>query len=176
MTTQRMRPLQRDEMNEAQTHVADALIAGPRGAVRGPFPALLRRPDLADCARAMGDCLRGRSALSVHQKEIIILYVANFWSAHYEWNAHLKIAAQAGLNPEIPDAIAAGRKPKLDRAEDEIVYDFTAALLSKRDVDDATYDRALVAFGEEGIIDIVGTIGYFNFVCMVFNAARITPK
>lgn len=176
MTIQRMRPLERNEMNAAQKRVADALTAGPRGAVRGPFPALLRRPELADCARAMGDCLRESGSLSLIQREIIILFVAHFWRADYEWNAHLKIAADAGLDPAIPAAISKNEKPKLDAAEDSIVYDFTAQLLVKRDVDDATYDAALAVFGGSGIVDITATIGYFNFVCMIFNMGRVTAE
>lgn len=41
-------------------------------------------------------------------------------------------------------------------------------------VSDATYRGALDRFGESGVIDMLGVIGYFATVSMVLNVAR-TP-
>jgi 4-carboxymuconolactone decarboxylase len=42
-------------------------------------------------------------------------------------------------------------------------------------VSDATYARALEAFGEQGIIDLTGINGYYSFLAMMMNVAR-TPN
>ena len=44
------------------------------------------------------------------------------------------------------------------------------------DVDkgDATYARAVAKFGEQGVIDLLGVVGYYNFLAIVLNATR-TP-
>ena len=48
-------------------------------------------------------------------------------------------------------------------AEDEAAaYDFSIELQRRRRVSDATYARALKLFGEQGIIDLIGIIGYYS--------------
>ena len=44
-----------------QRRVAQAVASGPRGGLRGPFPALLRSPELADRVRHLGDYVRFES-------------------------------------------------------------------------------------------------------------------
>ena len=39
---------------------------------------------------------------------------------------------------------------------------------------DATYARALKAFGEQGVVDTIGITGYYSLLAMVLNTAR-TP-
>jgi 4-carboxymuconolactone decarboxylase len=62
-------------------------------------------------------------------------------------------------------------------ADDEAVaYDFTTELIARRGVSDATYARALAAFGEQGLMDLVGLIGYFTAIAMVLNVAHTPPE
>src|ERR1700748_60381 len=93
----RFAPLAEQDMTPEQKRVAHAGASGPRGA----FHALLRRPDLADRVRRLGDFVRFESAFPAPLRELAILLVARFWSAHYEWNAHRKHAVAAGLDPAI---------------------------------------------------------------------------
>jgi 4-carboxymuconolactone decarboxylase len=106
-------------------------------------------------------------------RELAILLVARFWSAHYEWNAHRKHAAAAGLDPSIADAIEVGKRPKLS-ADETLVYDLVTELLRDKDISDATFAAAMARFGEQTVIDLIGTAGYYGFVSLVLNANR-TP-
>ena len=45
-------------------------------------------------------------------------------------------------------------------------------LLNNHGVSDATYARALEEFGEAGIVDLVGTSGYYIMIGMIMNVAR----
>ncbi len=57
--------------------------------------------------------------------------------------------------------------------EDEaLVYDFCLQLHQQQRVDDATYAAALAAFGEQGVVDLMGINGYYTFLAMVMNAAQ----
>ncbi|HTH98478.1 MAG TPA: carboxymuconolactone decarboxylase family protein [Stellaceae bacterium] len=176
MTTQRLGPIALDAMTPEQRRVADALISGPRGAVRGPFPALLRRPELADCARAMGDCIRATSSLPLPLREIAILTTARHWDASYEWGAHVKIAREIGMDMGVVETIKARHRPDSADAETLLVYDFTTQALQNHDIADETYARALARFGEAGIVDLIGIVGYFSFACMIFNLTRMPPN
>ena len=66
----RMPPLARESMDDLQRAAADALIAGPRKGVKGPFIPLLRSPRLLAPLQKAGEYLRfdergdGRSSSS----------------------------------------------------------------------------------------------------------------
>lgn len=44
--TERLRPIPPDDWTDAQRAAAQDIIAGPRGALYGPFVPLLRSPEL----------------------------------------------------------------------------------------------------------------------------------
>jgi pimeloyl-ACP methyl ester carboxylesterase/alkylhydroperoxidase family enzyme len=170
----RFAPLSDHDMTPEQKRVADAVASGPRGGLRGPFHALLRSPELADRVRRLGDFVRFESAFPAPLRELAILLVARFWSAHYEWNAHRKHAVAAGLDPAIPEAIETGRRPASLSPDEALVYDFISELLADKDISDATYEAATSRFGERAIVELIATAGYYGFVSLVLNAAR-TP-
>ena len=172
--SQRFKPLPQHDMTLDQQRVAQAVASGPRGGLRGPFHALLRSPELADRVRHLGDYVRFESMVPAALRELAILLVARFWSAHYEWNAHRKHAAAAGLDPSIADAIEMGLRPAKLTADETLVYDLVAELLHDRDISDATFAAAEARFGERMIVELIGTAGYYGFVSLVLNAAR-TP-
>ena len=59
-------------------------------------------------------------------------------------------------------------------AEDEtIVYDFVSELLGTGQVSDVAFQRVNAAFGERGVVDLVGAVGYYSLVSMVLNVARV---
>lgn len=172
--SQRFEPLSRHDMTLEQQRVAQAVASGPRGGLRGPFHALLHSPELADRVRHLGDYVRFESTVPAVLRELAILLVARFWSAHYEWNAHRKHAVAAGLDPSIADAIEVGRRPATLSADEALVYDLVAELLHDKDVSDATFAACKERFGERMIVELIGTAGYYGFISLVLNAAR-TP-
>jgi 4-carboxymuconolactone decarboxylase len=172
MTEPRFRPLTNEDMSADQRRVAQALADGPRGGVRGPFHALLRSPELADRVRRLGDYVRFESALDPVLRELVILLVARFWSAHYEWYAHRKAAIELGMSPAIPDAIAQGLRPPALSPDEALVYELCTQLLADKDVTDGTYRAAVDRFGEAAILEMVATAGYYGFVSLILNVNR----
>ena len=106
--------------------------------------------------------------------EFAILITARYWTQNYEWDAHNQLALQGGLSADIIKAIAEGRRPDKMAADEEALYTFCDELHRNQSVSDATYARAVSAFGEQGVIDIVGISGYYTLLAMVLNTAR-TP-
>ncbi len=174
MTGPRFKPLPPDEMTAEQKRVAQALAQGPRGGVRGPFPALLRIPALADRVRTLGDYVRFESSLPPPLRELAILVVARFWTAQYEWYAHSRHAVKASVDPSVPAAIAEGKRPPKLSADEALVYDFCTELLHGRDVSDATYAAAVKRFGETTVLELVALAAYYSFVSLILNVNR-TP-
>ena len=169
----RLPPIPESELNEAQRRVRDGIASGPRGGVRGPFDALLRSPELADRMQRLGAYVRFESSLPPPLSELAILVTARHWGAQYEWYAHRRLAEKAGLAPAVADAIAEGRCPAALEADEAAVVDFCRELHETKHVSDAAWNAALGRFGERGVIDLIGTCGYYGAVSMVLNAARV---
>jgi 4-carboxymuconolactone decarboxylase len=174
MTGPRFKPLPAEQMTAEQQRVVEALTQGRRGGVRGPFPALLRIPALADRVRTLGDYVRFESSLPAALSELAILVVARFWTAQYEWYAHSQHAVKAGLDPAIPQAIAQGRRPDKLAPDQALIYDVCTELLHARDVSDATFDAAVKRFGETAVLELVSLAAYYSFVSLILNLNR-TP-
>jgi 4-carboxymuconolactone decarboxylase len=103
---------------------------------------------------------------------MVILITAREWSQQYEWQAHHAIALKEGLRREIADAIADGRRPAAMAEDEEAAYDLATEILRMKRVTDATYQRAVARFGEQGVIDLLGVAGYYTFLAIVMNATR----
>jgi 4-carboxymuconolactone decarboxylase len=174
MMTDRMPPLDAGTMTEEQRKAAQSLAAGPRGGVKGPFIALLRSPELMDRLQKVGEYLRFRSALQPRISEFVMLVVARHWTQQFEWSVHVPLAMAAGLKQETVQSLAEGRRPAAMATDEEVVYDSCEELFRTRGVSEATYRRAVERFGERGVVDLLGLVGYFTTVSMVLNVAH-TP-
>jgi 4-carboxymuconolactone decarboxylase len=168
----RMPPIPADKLTDAQKQAAAAFAEGRGYAVRGPFVPLIRSPEVMLRAKAMGDYLRFKSVLGPRLNEMVILITAREWSQQYEWHAHHPAALKAGLNPDIAQAIADGRRPAGMSEDEEAAYDVVTEILRLKRVSDPTYARALAKFGEQGVIDLLGVTGYYTFLAVVMNATR----
>ncbi len=172
MSRERMPIIPDDQMTDAQKAAAATFAEGRGYAVRGPFAAMLRSPEVMLRAKAMGDYLRFKSTLPPRLNELAIIVTARHWGQSYEWHAHRPLAEKGGLRAEIADAIADGRRPTAMSIDEEAVYDFATELHVNKCVSDPTYARALALFGEKGIIDLTAVNGYYTLIAMVLNVAR----
>jgi len=169
----RLPPLIVDQLTEQQAQ-ALADFKAARGEPTGPWIALLRSPDLMTRTRALSDYLRFESPLPGYLREFVILMTARQWGQNYEWNAHYTIALDEGFSAEMAQAIAEGRRPDGMVEEEAILYDFCTELQRNHSVSDATYDKAVERFGEQGVVEVVSLAGYYTMISMILNTAR-TP-
>lgn len=172
----RMPPLRDDQMDAAQRAAAAELIAGPRKGVKGPFIPLLRSPELMRRLQKVGEYLRFESALPPRISEFATLVVARQWTQHFEWSVHVPLALKAGTEELTIDGLREGRWPDGMSREEALVYDFACELSSNRGVSEDTYRQAVDLFGERGLIDLIGIIGYFTWISMVLNVAYTPPE
>lgn len=166
----RFRPLRWEEMTDAQKTMVTHILDGPRTAMGGPFNVLLRSPEMGDMAQELGAYARFNSSLPGKLREMAIIMTARFWMAHFEWNAHKNAALGEGLDPAIVDAIATGRRPASMDGEEAVIYDFVNELLNDKRVSDASFQAAVDALGERGVVDVIGTVGYYGMVSLLLNA------
>jgi 4-carboxymuconolactone decarboxylase len=168
----RFKPLTYDEMTPAQKTMIDHLLAGERAGLGGPFNILLRSPEMGDLGQQFGAVMRFHAALPAKSRETVIITTARFWGAQYEWSAHKRAALQAGVTPEVVNAIAEGRRPSGMEPDVAVAYNFIAELLKTKQVSDATFAAAKERFGEKGVVDIIGLSGWYTIVSMALNVDR----
>ena len=172
MSQERLGVIPPEKMTEAQKKAASEFAEGRGYAVRGPFAALIRSPEVMLRAKAMGDYLRFKTTIPAKLNELAICVTARQWGQSYEWHAHAPLAIKAGLDPAILDAVKEGRRPANIGADEELVIDFSTELHQNKSVSDATYAKAVARFGEQGVIDLTAVNGYYTFIAMALNVAR----
>ena len=172
----RLPPLPLEELDAEQRAVADELIAGPRKAVRGPFIPLLRSPELLARVQRLGEYLLFSSSLSPRVTEFATLIVARHWTQQFEWCTHVPKALAAGTKPETIASLRTGTRPDTMDEDETFVHDFATELLQHHGVSDTTYRRTCERFGERGVVDLTGIIGYFAMVITVLNMAHTPPE
>jgi len=168
----RMPPIASEQLNEAQQRAVEDLEAARGYGPRGPWVPLLRSPEVLSRARAMGDYLRFKAVLPPRLSEFLILLTAREWTQQYEWQAHSQIGIDAGLTTETVAAIAAGRRPDVMADDEAALYALWSELIRHKSVSEATYATVVEEFGEQGVIDAVGIIGYYTMLAMVMNTAQ----
>jgi 4-carboxymuconolactone decarboxylase len=102
--------------------------------------------------------------------ELVILTTAREVRSQYEWTSHEPLGLRAGLEPEIIDLVkrradldTAGDLPGLGDRERTLIA-FAREVISEQKVSSATFSSALELFGEQGVMDLAGLVGYYNFV------------
>jgi 4-carboxymuconolactone decarboxylase len=172
----RIRPFALADMSEEQRRIYSEIVAGKRGRVPAPLEIWLRSPQLAGHAQKLGEFVRYQTSLSPRLSELAILVTARFWTSHYEWAAHKKMALQAGLNPALIEAIARRQPPHFEHLDEQLVYDFSQAAHRDHKVADDLYQSAIATLGEQAVIELVGLLGYYTLISMTLNVFEVEVR
>ena len=170
----RMPPLAMDALTPEQKRVYDE-IAGRRNTVRGPFPMWLRNPKLAEHANKFGIVLRDHSTIGRRIFELCVITVCRAWSAQYAWSSHAPQAEKAGIAPEIVAAIRDNRLPPFQKDDERIAYEVATEIMKTQALSQPTYDKAVMQFGEQGIVELISTIGYYAMVGIFLKSFDVRP-
>lgn len=145
------------------------------GGIDGPFNATLRSARLTETSFALGSYLLFETPFPRRLTEMAILIGARVSGSAFEWHAHEPRARQEGLAQEVCDALREGRRPP-GLAEDEAaLFDFGVELLTAPAVSDPTFERATVAFGERGVVDLTYLLGFYGMIALVLKMAEVHP-
>ncbi len=169
----RIPELDTETMSEPQRRVFDAIVAGPRGVVRGPVQVWLHNPGLAEHAQALGAYCRFGTVLPARLSELAIIVTAAHWRAGYEWRSHAPMAIEGGLPASVVEAVRVGAAPDFARDDEAAVYHFATELLRTQAVSPQTWEVAAKLLGSHGVVDLVGILGYYALISMTIKAFEI---
>jgi 4-carboxymuconolactone decarboxylase len=169
----RLPPLDPETLSPRQREVYHSILCSARHSVEGPLRAWLASPELADRAQALGLKCRFGSSLAPSLSELAILTVAAYWKSEFEWHAHAPLALQAGLSAAVIDAVRIGAAPPFAHPDESIVQAFAVELLRHHAVSQPTFNAARARFGDEGVVDLIGILGYYTLIAMTIAAFEI---
>ena len=169
------RPPRLDEahLTPEQQGVFEDIRSGPRGLVEGPLRVWLQSPAFAERAQKLGAFCRYGTRLPARLSELAIILVGAHWRSGFEWSVHAPIAANAGIGVEVLEAIRAGARPSITRADERAVYRFSQELLETKRISEDAYKEVVELVGTEGAVELVGILGYYTLICMTINAFEI---
>ncbi|MGY3175580.1 4-carboxymuconolactone decarboxylase [Pseudomonas sp. TE12234] len=171
----RLPPIDPNNLSDAQRPVYDRIANGPRKGVRGPLAIWLHRPELAECAQALGRYCRYDTCLAPRLSELAILMMGRHWLAEYEWAAHKPFALEAGLASHIIDAIRDDRQPAFENADEALVYRFIRELHAQREISNSLYSEFTELLGTDAAVDLVGIAGYYTLISMTIKVFEVPP-
>ncbi|MEC7685789.1 MAG: carboxymuconolactone decarboxylase family protein [Pseudomonadota bacterium] len=178
-TMARLPQVSRDSLDAAGQRAFDTYVrpgTGYENGPRGPVAMWLHSPVLAEAIFDVRQRVRYGTKKDQRLTELIILSTAREIDHQYEWSAHEPLAQAAGLEQEIIEVIKyrknLGGLSTIAGlgATERLLIQFTRELVSEEKVSSDTYAQAIEHFGSEGLMDIVGLIGYYNFVAMTLKA------
>jgi 4-carboxymuconolactone decarboxylase len=174
----RFSALRLDQLTPEQQTMATMLATPPRNNKldTGPFNAYARSPALGVLLLHVSDFVRFNTSLPPRLSEFAIMIAARQWTQLYEWRAHYPLAIKGGLDRQILVDLGAGNRPQGMKDDESALYDFCAQMYRDRNVSDAAFKAALDKFGERGIMDLIGIIGYYDLVSMALIVQNTTGK
>jgi 4-carboxymuconolactone decarboxylase len=175
---ERFSELRLDQLSPEQQQMAVHLKTPPRNSALngGPFNAYARSPSLGLLLLQVSDYVRFNSSLPPRLSEFAIMIAARQWSQPYEWRAHYALAVKGGLDSRILADLGAGKRPQDMKEDESAVYDFCTEMYRDKNVSDAAFRVALAKFGEHGVMDLIGVIGYYDIASMALIVQKTTAK
>jgi 4-carboxymuconolactone decarboxylase len=175
---ERLSALRLDQLTPEQQAMATMLATPPRNNKinTGPFNAYARSPALGVLLLHVSDYVRFNSSLPPRLSEFAIMIAARQWTQLYEWRAHYPLAIKGGLDRQLLVDLGAGNRPQGMKDDEAALYDFCTELYRDRNVSDASFKAAVDKFGERGIMDVIGIIGYYDLVSMALIVQNTTGK
>jgi 4-carboxymuconolactone decarboxylase len=145
-------------------------ITAKRGAVRGPFAALMHHPALAERAGDLGEFLRFDSTLPGDIRELAILITARSVNQAYEWVAHAKIARKEGLAEDVIERVRmrgdlAALPPRYVRPARVVQH-----VLAYESIPEALQAEVQRELGITGLMELVVLPGHYRLIAAVLFA------
>lgn len=143
------------------------------GSFGGPFDPWLLSPEVAARALSTGNFIWERTTLGRRIVELAIIVTGRHWRSNVEWVAHERMAREQGVSDAVIQAVFEQRLPEDAPADELLTIQVCRALHETQDLPLPLYEQAVATWGEQGLMEMIQTIGYYTFVSMTLNAFDI---
>jgi 4-carboxymuconolactone decarboxylase len=148
---------------EAHQPVFDYLVK-TRGAVSRGYSVLLNSPDLAGRIAHTGSYVRFESTLPDNLRELAALTASTEMGNAYERVIHARDCANLGIDAALVDAVVTQKPLDAFPAEDTLSIRCGRELLRDHRLSSATFAEARQRLGDQGVVDLIGNVGYYTML------------
>lgn len=155
------------------TEPVDALLASITPPGKEPlklFRVLARNPRVLQ--RMFAGNLLDRGALSLREREIVILRTCALCGSDYEWGVHAALFAKAAGFDESEVAATAGDEGNWEHRE-RLLIRLADELHETSRVTDGLWEELAACYREEQIVELVAVAGYYHMVSFFTNALGV---
>jgi 4-carboxymuconolactone decarboxylase len=164
----RINLIPQDQMTGEQKTLHDLIsVQRTGGRVAGPFGVMLHAPEICESVADMVTLMLSDTRLPHPLKELVILTIARDYTAQYEWGVHERRAHKFGLDADVIEALRHRREPDFHDQDQRVVYDVTRELLANKKLSDDGYAKAVAAFGEVAVVELIALIGFYIMVAVL---------
>ena len=166
---------EKESLPEQHQGVIDYLVQ-TRGAVSHGYSVLLNSPDLAGRIAQTGSYVRFESTLPDRVRELAALTASAEMANLYERGIHAGEAEKVGVPQSTIDAIIHQQSLGSDVAsEDSLPIRAARELLRVHELSSATFEEARSLLGDQGVVDLIGNIGYYTMLACLHVGLGVTP-
>jgi 4-carboxymuconolactone decarboxylase len=158
----------KEDLAQEDRSVYDA-IAASRGAVGGPWLALLHSPELAARTAHLGSYVRFESSLDRKLLELAALTAARELGCKHEWAAHIAHGQKVGISLETIRAIHQQKATEHFSTDDAQVISYVREIISAHRVSETTFQALYGRLGEKGFVELAATVGYYAMLACTMN-------
>ena len=159
---------------EDKRHVFDYLEE-TRGAVSNGYSVLLNSPEAAGRIAQLGTFIRFESSLRPVLRELAALTASSELDGYYEQGIHTRDLRNLGVEEAVITAV--NERTSLDGLSQETALPIRCAreLLREHGLSDSTFEEAREQLGDQGVIELIATIGYYSMLAYLHNAIQVRP-
>jgi alkylhydroperoxidase family enzyme len=132
------------------------------------YRTFAQHPAMYRPRQELSEYIRLKSTLPDRVRELAILRIGYLCGSDYEWGAHARAGAAAGLSVDEIRRIASRSLAGWNSA-DALVLQAADELFARDEVGDATWSRLARQFDRRQQIDVLITIGGYRMVSMALN-------
>ena len=132
----------------------------------------LHCPELAGRVAHLGAFVRFEGSLDMRVRVLAAMTAAREFEAVYVWGAQTAGARRLGVPESTITTIRENHSRGIPPEDAEIV-EFTRQLLRRHRVDEASFNSLQRRFGNDGLIQLTGAIGYYSMLAMTVNACEL---
>jgi 4-carboxymuconolactone decarboxylase len=137
----------------------------------GPPGFWLHIPEMLEPIRELNWHLRNADiGLERPLRELTILVTARENDAQYEWSAHEPYALEAGLSPATIEIVKQHGSIDALAAKEAAIIAFGRQLFREKNVDSQTYDRAIQALGQRGVVHMIALMSNYTMTAVIFHS------
>lgn len=162
----------REELPEDKRWVHDYLIE-KRGKISNGYAPYLNAPEYVVKVAQLGTYIRFESSLPQRAYELLAFVTSAERDNPYEGDLHQGNSAKLGVAPALIEAVCAKAELKDQTSEDALYVRCAREMMRENRLSDESFEEVRRRHGDRGVIDLIGTIGFYAMLACVHNGMQV---